>query len=804
MPSQIHRPESDNGHPLLCEQEIQSLLDAAPHAFFLLNPDGSILLANAAMAARLRCPLEAIRGVDAFGQDEPKVAEHRRAMVRRVVEMGRPVSFTDRQQGRTFENTVYPLPNRAGDLVRLVFFSRDITARKQMEDVLLARLRLSEAATSLPIDRLLQRFLDEAEILTGSCVGFFHFFESDQQTISLQTWSSNTLGLCRANGKGLHYHLDTAGFWADCIRERRPIIHNAYATLPNKKGLPSGHVPVIRELVVPLFRKGRIVAVFGVGNKSQDYDERDVEIVSTLGDMAWDIVLRRKEEDALRESETRFRKIYEHMGVGVARVSLDFRIQAANAAYCRMLGYREEELIGMHLRDITHPEVIEENLERQRQLGAGLIDHYSMEKRFLHKDGHTVYGLLNASLIRDAEGNPSYFLGSVADITERKTAEGLLREESERWQMLFEKTRDGIVILDETAKVYAFNRRFADMLGYSPEEIEGMYAWDWDAHFSKEQIQEMARSIDDDGHHFETLHRCKDGRIFPVELSNSRTIYRGQKLILCICRDISERKAAEAEKQALEARNRQLQKAESLGRMAGAIAHLFNNQLYVVTGNLEMAMEDLRKGIYSDEFLVAALHAARRAADMCRLMQVYLGRPSMGHLPIDLSEVCRQSLAHLQDTLPQNVLLETDFPMSGPFIRADAYRIRQALAHLVANAWESFSDGPGRIRLVVKTVSADHIPVSGRFPVDWQPSETAYACLEVSDNGCGISEKDIEKLFDPFYTTKFIGRGLGLPVVMGIVKAHGGAIIVQTEIGRGSTLMLCFPLDTPEKTEETH
>lgn len=804
MPSQTHRPESDNGHPLLCEWEIQAVLDAAPHAFFLLNPDCSILLANEAMAARLRCPLEAIRGVDAFGQDEPEVAEHRREMVRRVVEMGRTVSFTDRQQGRTFENTVSPVPNRAGEMMRVAFSSRDITARKQMEDLLLARLRLSEAAASLPIDRLLQRFLDEAEILTGSCVGFFHFFESDQQTISLQTWSSNTLGFCRADGKGLHYHLDTAGVWADCIRERRPIIHNAYATLPNKKGLPQGHVPVIRELVVPLFRKGRIVAVFGVGNKSQDYDERDVEIVSTLGDMAWDIVLRRKEEDALRESETRFRKIYEHMGVGVARISLDFRIQGANAAYCRMLGYREEELIGMHLRDITHPEVIEENLERQRQLGAGLIDHYSMEKRFLHKDGHTVYGLLNASLIRDAEGNPSYFLGSVADITEKKTAEELLREESERWQMLFEKTRDGIVILDETAKVNASNRRFADMLGYPPEEIEGMYAWDWDAQFSKEQIQEMARSIDDAGHHFETLHRRKDGRIFPVELSNSRTIYRGQKLILCICRDISERKAAEAEKLALEARNRQLQKTESLGRMAGAIAHLFNNQLYVVTGNLEMAMEDLRKGIYSDEFLVAALHAARRAADMCRLMQVYLGRPSMGHLPIDLSEVCRQSLAQLQDTLPRNVLLETDFPTSGPFIRADGRQIRQALTHLVTNAWEAFSDGPGRIRLAVKTVSAEDIPVSGRFPVDWQPSETAYACIEVSDTGCGISEKDIEKLFDPFFSTKFIGRGLGLPVVMGIVKAHGGAIIVQTEIDKGSTLMLFFPMDAPKDMKKAH
>ncbi len=707
MQSRTNSPRSDSGYGSICEREIQDILNAAPQVFFLLKPDGTILLANAALADQLHVPFETIQGMDAFKNDQPEVAEHRRAMVRKAAESGKPVMFVDRQQGRTFENTVSPIPHREGEDVRLAYFVRDITLRtereialqksqqllntiealthaggwewdveaqtmtwtdetyrihgyssneclqgsadliqyslkcydpvdrptietafrtciaegrpydlvfpftnaqgrrlwirtigvairhegkivkvignivdithqKQMENVLQARLRLSEAASTLPFDQLLQSFLDEAETLTESAIGFFHFFESDQQTIHLQTWSSKTLRFCHADGKGLHYHMDKAGVWADCIRQGRPVIHNAYAELPNRKGLPSGHVAVIRELVVPIFREGRIVAVFGVGNKAQDYDERDVEIVSALGDMAWDIVLRRREEDALRESESRFRQIYEHMGIGVARISLDFRIEAANAAYCRMLGYREEELIGMHLRDITHPEVIEENLEKQRQLGAGIIDHYSMEKRFIHKDGHTVYGLLNANLIRNAEGKPSYFLGSVADITEKKASERLLQEESERWQRLFEQSSDGIVILDETAKVVSANRRFADMLGYAPEEIDGLHAWDWDARFSKEEIQEMARSIDDAGHHFETLHRRKDGTTFPVELSNSRTLYRGKKLIFCICRDLSDRKAAEAEKLALEARNRQLQKAESLRRMAGAIAHQFN------------------------------------------------------------------------------------------------------------------------------------------------------------------------------------------------------------------------------------
>ncbi|MFZ5917279.1 MAG: PAS domain S-box protein [Chloroflexota bacterium] len=144
-----------------------------------------------------------------------------------------------------------------------------------------------------------------------------------------------------------------------------------------------------------------------------------------------DISKRKQAEEALRDSEERFRQVYEHMAVGMARVSLDFRIEAANEAYCRMLGYTEEELVGKYLRDITHPEIVAENLRQQAQLVSGEIDHYCMEKQFIHKDGRVVHGILDASLVRDARGNPGYCLGSVLDITERKQAEQALRE-SER------------------------------------------------------------------------------------------------------------------------------------------------------------------------------------------------------------------------------------------------------------------------------------------------------------------------------------------------------------------------------------
>jgi PAS domain S-box-containing protein len=267
---------------------------------------------------------------------------------------------------------------------------------------------------------------------------------------------------------------------------------------------------------------------------------------------------------------------------------------------------------------------------------------------------------------------------------------------------------------------------------------------------------------------------------------------------LIVLNDITERKQAEMEKARLEAQNQQLHKTESLGRMAGAIAHHFNNQLYAVMGNLEMAMDDLPLGVDSNENLVSAMQAAIKAADVSRLMLTYLGQTPGKHEPIDLSETCRQNLTLLQAAAPEGMILNADFPSSGPIINADAGQMQQILTNLVTNAWEATSDNRGTICLTVKTVSHEDIPASKRFPIDWQPQEIDFACLEVSDTGSGIANKDIEKIFDPFFTTKFTGRGLGLPVVMGIVKAHGGGVTVESEPRRGSVFRIFLPVSTEE------
>ena len=267
------------------------------------------------------------------------------------------------------------------------------------------------------------------------------------------------------------------------------------------------------------------------------------------------------------------------------------------------------------------------------------------------------------------------------------------------------------------------------------------------------------------------------------EATTTQDADRATELCRAVVSDISELKRVEEERRHFEHELQQAQKAESLARMAGAIAHHFNNQLGVVMGNLELSMGEPP---LEARHLNDALLAARKAAEVSRLLLTYLGQSSGDHAPLDLAETCRRSLPMLRAALPPGVILETDLPAPGPAVNANANQLQLIITNLITNAWEAGSGRQTPIRLTIKTVSATAIPTSHRFPAGWQPWDQAYACLEVTDTGHGIKDHDIEKIFEPFFTTRFAGRGLGLPVVLGIVHAHSGGLVVESKRGGGS------------------
>src|SRR5665648_719471 len=177
---------------------------------------------------------------------------------------------------------------------------QDITERKQAEDLIRMRLELLEFASSHTLDEILQTTLDKIGTLTNSPVGFYHFINSDQKTLSLQAWSTRTIQeFCQVTDRDTHYPIEQAEVWVDCVYTKKPIIHNDYASLPHRKGLPEGHAPVIRELVVPILRDGKIVAILGVGNKPIDYNQKDVTLVTHFADVTWEIAERKQIELSL-------------------------------------------------------------------------------------------------------------------------------------------------------------------------------------------------------------------------------------------------------------------------------------------------------------------------------------------------------------------------------------------------------------------------------------------------------------------------------------------------------------------------
>jgi PAS domain S-box-containing protein len=303
----------------------------------------------------------------------------------------------------------------------------DVTERRRTESIMAARLRLITFAQTHPLGEVLQKTVDEAEALTESSIGFYHFMLPDQKTLTLEAWSSNTVkNMCTAEGAGRHYAVDQAGVWADCARERRPVIHNDYASLPDRRGLPPGHAPVQRQLAVPVMRGGVITAILGVGNKAVDYVEEDVKTVSALADFCYDIAEHKRVESALRESEARYRELVDNTDTGLVMVDETGLVLEANEPYARMAGAKgRNDVIGGSVLDWTASDHKEMNRAAvARCVRQGFTQDF--ETVYLGGDHKRRHILVNAALHSTPQGG--HIVAFCRDITERKLSELRLAE----------------------------------------------------------------------------------------------------------------------------------------------------------------------------------------------------------------------------------------------------------------------------------------------------------------------------------------------------------------------------------------
>lgn len=247
------------------------------------------------------------------------------------------------------------------------------------------------------------------------------------------------------------------------------------------------------------------------------------------------------------------------------------------------------------------------------------------------------------------------------------------------------------------------------------------------------------------------------------------------------------------ERTEIENRRQHAEKTESLGTMAGSIAHNFNNLLMVVLGNLELAKEDLPDPSTAATNIQRAINASQRAAELSNMMLTYVGQLKVKSIPVDLSQVVNAVLENMDECRMPHVDLDLNLADPMPLVAADADQMHQMVSGFVTNAIEALQKESGRVRISTGSMHCDKDYLSTTYLKEDLP-EGLYAYIEVADTGCGMDAETLCKVFDPFFSTKFTGRGLSMAAVMGIIRAHHGAVKVSSKTGEGSVFTAFFPI----------
>ncbi len=499
--------------------------------------------------------------------------------------------------------------------------------------------------------------------------------------------------------------------------------------------------------------------------------------------------------DGTLETSRQLALIFDHSPVGAVLAAPDGRFLKANAAFCRFIGYTDDELRGRSFVEITHPEHRRQDVAELQRLVRAEITRYEVDKRYLRKDGAVVWGRASVGAVRDDDGQMLYFHTVVQDIAERRRVEEALQDSEERYRRVFLTSPDAVNINRMSDGLYLdVNEGFERTTGWTRAEIIGKTSTETAIWTNPRDRERLVEALERDGFckNLEASFRMRDGRVINGLMSAALMTYRGVPCILSVTRDITELRRAEQERLKLEQHLQQAQKLESLGVLAGGIAHDFNNILMAVLGHAELALEEINPMSPARASLGEIITAARRAGDLCRQMLAYSGRATFAVERVDLGELVDEMMHLLRTSVSKKALLNVHIEKGLPAVKADPSQIRQIVMNLVLNASEAIGDRSGVIALSVGARMCDRESLDALEPGRELP-EGLYVRLEVSDTGAGMSPEVRARIFEPFFTTKFSGRGLGLAALLGIVRAHRGATTVSSEPGKGSSFTILLP-----------
>jgi PAS domain S-box-containing protein len=506
----------------------------------------------------------------------------------------------------------------------------------------------------------------------------------------------------------------------------------------------------------------------------------------------------------LQENEERFRATFEQAAVGIAHVAPDGRWMRVNQTFCDIVGYSREELLQKTFQDITHPDDLDADLEYVRKVLAAEIQTYHREKRYIRKDGSIVWIDMSVSIVHHASGEPGYFISVIEDITKRKRAEEALRESEERHRRIVEALSDAVLLRSNEIVIYANPAALKLFRADHPEDLIGKRYLD--LVYPEDRAMSAARvekNIYENWIASPREHRilALDGQVVHVESTGVPVKYRGETQVFGVFRDITERKRVEEERQSLVGRLQRAEKMEALGQLAGGVAHDLNNVLGILSGYSELLIEEIPEGHRSRGHAEQILRSTEKGAAIIQDLLTLARRGVATSDVINLNNVVSDFLKtpvfeKTKDHHPR-VTFRTECDKNLLNIKGSPVHLEKTLMNLVSNAVESI---PGEGAVTIRTESRYLDKAIRGYD---EVKEGDYAVLTVSDTGIGIPAENREKIFEPFYTKKTMGRsgtGLGLAIVWGTVKDHNAYIDLQTEVGQGTTFTLYFPVTREERT----
>ncbi len=614
--------------------------------------------------------------------------------------------------------SISPIRNQNNTITHYLGVKEDITERKRAEESLrLNEVRLEallrfSSMTAAAEKEIIDLALEEGVRLTNSTIGYLHFINEDQISLELFTWSQEVYKHCYAE-KTKHYPLEQAGVWVDCVRQRRPVIHNDYQHVPDRKGYPEGHIHIVRHLSVPLIDGDRVVAVAGVGNKAEPYDETDARQLSLFMSAMWGLLQRKRAELALQqlnaELEQRVKQrtaevqdLYNNAPCGYHSLDPDGVIIHINDTELRWLGYQRDELAGCK----HFVELLTAESGRQFQQRHLLLQQHGyvkdLELTIVRKDSATFPVLLNETTVRDEAGHYVMSRSTVFNISELKQAEAAWRHSEERFRRYFELSLVGMAVTSPERGWLEVNDRLCEILGYFPEELTHL-SWADVTHPADVEAsmacfsRMLAGEID--GCALDKRFIRKDGQSIEVSISLKclRRPDGGVECFLALVQDITASKRAEhalrLSRDELSAANASLAKAARLkDEFLASMSHELRTPL---TGILNLS-EALQEQIYGrlNERQLNYLHTIEENGrhllelinDILDLSRIEAGQLELHAEKCSAAEVCQSSLQLIKGMAHKKRQRDIFHHRSGNY-RA-ACRCAPFEADVVQSAWQ--------------------------------------------------------------------------------------------------------------------